>query len=144
MRPSVITAAESTGSSPFARSTVRIVSTPSPEKDAARRTWRHWTSGRGVPAFLPARLIRYDGSHRATFVFATTLWFFFSAASIASGEPSAGWTNGRAVGRGRAGGPQLGWVGDVDLAQHGLRRPVRHHPRRQRRERLDPGAAVGE
>ena len=49
-----------------------------------------------------------------------------------------------AVERERADEPQPGRVGDVDLAEHRLRRLVRHHPRGHRGQRLDPVAAARE
>src|SRR6476646_3933366 len=55
MRPSVITAAELTGSRPFARSIVVTVSMPRPEKTGGRRMSRHCTSARG--GCLPRRYV---------------------------------------------------------------------------------------
>src|SRR5215217_5880901 len=98
MRPSVMTAAESTGCSPLAKSTVRTVSMPRPEKELVRRTWRHWTSGRGVPAFAPARLIRYEGSQRVAFERLKIALFLAVAASAAAGVDAVGCTNGSAAG----------------------------------------------
>jgi hypothetical protein len=39
---------------------------PRPEKLLGRSTFRHWTRGRAADAGLPARLIRYVGSHDPT------------------------------------------------------------------------------
>ena len=94
MRPSVITATESAGSSPLERSTVSTVSMPSPENPTGRRTWRHWTSARFCVALRPARLIWYVGSQLATRDEATTARLRLPAAASSSLVLPLGCVNG--------------------------------------------------
>ena len=89
MRPSVITAAESTGCRPLARSTVRTVSIPS------RRTPSGGARGGTGRAAAPCRLragalIRRTGSQRATFERDDGLVLAPAAAIASASRPSAG------------------------------------------------------
>src|SRR5579862_611716 len=95
MRPSVITAVESTGVRPFDRSIVSTVSIPSPEKTGGRRTSRQLTAGRA--AWLPTW---YVGSHADTRDEASAAWFFaLAAAGLTTPTPTpTGVGNGGSTG----------------------------------------------
>jgi len=58
----IISASESTAGSPRSRSTVRIVTSPTPENRVGGRTARHWTSGRVVVRLERRSLSTADGS----------------------------------------------------------------------------------
>src|SRR5579884_381530 len=93
MRPSVITAVESTGARLFAKSIVVTVSIPSPANFAGRQTSRHCTSGRG--ARFPTR---YVGSHAVTRDDETTARFRACAAAGVGTPGVDGVTYGSATG----------------------------------------------
>ena len=69
-----------------------------PENAAARRTLRHWTSGRLADAAPPGRESRYDGSQLATPDDATTVLFRSRAVASASLVVPDGCSNGSALG----------------------------------------------
>ena len=94
MRPSVMTAVESTGSRPLARSTVSTVSRPRPEKPTGRRTSRHCTIACGFEAAWPARLMRYDGIQSARRDEVSTERLCAFAVASATGVAVCGCRNG--------------------------------------------------